>query len=633
VKASTRLLVLIGLLALTSTAWGSATILIAVGDGPDAGFNDPTPAAPVGGNTATTVGGQRLVVFQRAAEIWGQALDSAVPIHVLASFTNLSCVNGLATLGQALSPNIYASDDPTFTSGKPPTVFPRAHTWYVAAQSERFAGVQVLSGTGTSPTDYEILASFNAALGTSACPGFNGWYYGLDTNHGELNDLLTVVLHEFGHGLGFTSQDNLTTGHQTNGEPDIWDSFLYDDTLGLHWIDMNDSQRVASVTGNALTWDGPAVKAGVPARLDAALYLRVGSTNYTQLAQAVFGGSVGTTPVDGPLAVSTSNPFGCTAAGPLEPSFNGAIAVIDRGPTSSPCSFVEKARNAQDAGALAILIANNTTGIQPPGALEPAPDITIPAFGITQADGTSLKAAVGTQAGNAASLLRDPSGGYAGADTSARALMFSPSFFQGGSSVVHWDTSATPNLLMEPDINGDLQNDLDLTVPLLRDIGWFLVDVSITGTGPTKLTSGAQGTYTFVVTNPGPSVAPAVSLTNTTSGMTFVSNSGDCTGTFPCNLGDLAAGETRTITSVFQAGLGNNLTTAVTVASSANYNATNDTALLTINPTAPPADAGTGGGGNSSSGGCGAAPSGPMAALSMLALLGGLLARPRRRAP
>jgi len=186
---------------------------------------------------------------------------------------------------------------------------------------------------------------------------------------------------------------------------------------------------------------------------------------------------------------------------------------------------------------------------------------------------------------------------------------------------------------MEPNITPDLQNTLDLTVPLLRDIGWFLVDVSITGTGPTTLTAGAQGTYRFVVTNPGPSVAPAVSLTNTVAGMTFVSNSGDCTTAYPCNLGDLESGATRTITSVFQATAGHDLSTAVTVASSANYNPTNDTAKLSINSTAQP-DAGTGGGGlGGVTGGCGAAPGGSMVAPGGLGILVWLIAWPRRRAP
>ena len=40
----------------------------------------------------------------------------------------------------------------------------------------------------------------------------------------------------------------------------------------------------------------------------------------------------------------------------------------------------------------------------------------------------------------------------------------------------HWDVSAFPNLLMEPNINPDLTTTLvpplDLTFPLLQDIGW-----------------------------------------------------------------------------------------------------------------------------------------------------------------
>ena len=40
----------------------------------------------------------------------------------------------------------------------------------------------------------------------------------------------------------------------------------------------------------------------------------------------------------------------------------------------------------------------------------------------------------------------------------------------------HWDTIATPNLLMEPAINGDLMHAVmspfDLTFELLKDLGW-----------------------------------------------------------------------------------------------------------------------------------------------------------------
>src|SRR5262249_21518767 len=359
VRATAGLL-LLGLLAVAPAARGSAAILVTVADGPDAGLNDPTHAEPVGGNTATTVGGQRLAVFQRAAEIWGQALDSAVPIHVLASFRALSCSANSGILGQAYSPNIYSSDSPNFTSGKPPTVFHKSSTWYEAAESERFAGVSVLSGTGSSLANYEIVATFNVALDTPGCLGGIGWYYGFDTNHGQKNDLLTVVLHEFGHGLGFTSQDDATTGAHESGEPDIWDSFLYDDSIGLHWIDMSDSQRLAPGTGGALTSGGPAVNAPVPNMLEAALVLRAFSTppkDYTTLEPADFGGSVASTPVSGPIGVA-ANQYACNSSVGSLGNLAGTIAIVDRGPPDAGCPFWEQARSVQDARAVAIRGAN-----------------------------------------------------------------------------------------------------------------------------------------------------------------------------------------------------------------------------------------------------------------------------------
>jgi len=64
----------------------------------------------------------------------------------------------------------------------------------------------------------------------------------------------------------------------------------------------------------------------------------------------------------------------------------------------------------------------------------------------------------------------------AGADAAGRALLYTPNPFQSGSSVSHWDTSAFPNQLMEPAINGDLTHEVtppnDLSFPLLKDIGW-----------------------------------------------------------------------------------------------------------------------------------------------------------------
>src|SRR5262249_48785631 len=56
-------------------------------------------------------------------------------------------------------------------------------------------------------------------------------------------------------------------------------------------------------------------------------------------------------------------------------------------------------------------------------------------------------------------------------------LLFTPNPVQVGSTISHWDQIAFPNQLMEPAINGDLTHSVmppqDLTLPLLRDVGWF----------------------------------------------------------------------------------------------------------------------------------------------------------------
>jgi hypothetical protein len=52
--------------------------------------------------------------------------------------------------------------------------------------------------------------------------------------------------------------------------------------------------------------------------------------------------------------------------------------------------------------------------------------------------------------------------------------LFAPCTQDPGSSTYHWDTVASPNLLMEPSVNSDLLHGLDLTLHQLLDIGWTL---------------------------------------------------------------------------------------------------------------------------------------------------------------
>jgi hypothetical protein len=152
----------------------------------------------------------------------------------------------------------------------------------------------------------------------------------------------------------------------------------------------------------------------------------------------------------------------------------GKIALVDRG----TCTFVIKVKNAQNAGAVGAIVANNAAGA-PPGLGGSDPTITIPAASITQADGITLKGVLRTGSRTHSGMFANLGLNLAiraGADSSNRALMYAPNPYQGGSSVSHFDTSALPNQLMEPAINGDLTHEVtipqDLTFELLKDIGW-----------------------------------------------------------------------------------------------------------------------------------------------------------------
>jgi hypothetical protein len=97
---------------------------------------------------------------------------------------------------------------------------------------------------------------------------------------------------------------------------------------------------------------------------------------------------------------------------------------------------------------------------------------------ISLAAGNAIRAvlpAVGTPSGVFAGLST-PGTQRAGTNAAGRILMFAPNPFQSGSSVSHFDVSASPNQLMEPSINSDLTQSVippkDLTLRLFQDIGW-----------------------------------------------------------------------------------------------------------------------------------------------------------------
>jgi MYXO-CTERM domain-containing protein len=89
---------------------------------------------------------------------------------------------------------------------------------------------------------------------------------------------------------------------------------------------------------------------------------------------------------DGSTAGNGTVTDGCQ---PPVNSVVGAIALVDRG----GCNFTVKAKNAQDAGAVGVIIANNA----PPFANTPGgadPTVTIPAMGTSHPAGVALRAAL-----------------------------------------------------------------------------------------------------------------------------------------------------------------------------------------------------------------------------------------------
>jgi uncharacterized repeat protein (TIGR01451 family) len=101
-------------------------------------------------------------------------------------------------------------------------------------------------------------------------------------------------------------------------------------------------------------------------------------------------------------------------------------------------------------------------------------------------------------------------------------------------------------------------------------------DVRATMTASSSTYLGGRLIYTTTVTNAGPSVANDVELDSTVpAGLVFVSNSGDCSGAFPCTFGALQPGDVKSVTTI--ACVPPNYSGSVLISSSANaVTSTND---------------------------------------------------------
>ncbi len=441
--------------ALSVGTAGAATITIVNNDGPNEGFNDPTPVAPVGGNPETTLGAQRLFVFQFAANIWGSLLSSPVVIRVNAQMNPQTCDASSGVLGSASA----GSSHRNFANA------PFPDTWYQQALANSLAGFDLSASN-------DINITFNSAIGGPACLP-QGWYLGVDGNEGSAIELLPVVLHELGHGLGFATITLAGVQQGTPPGPHVYDRFMLDLTQGLHWHEMTEPQRAASAQNcQNVVWDGPNATARSGDFLGPKPTLRINSpptiARDYNVGLASFGAPLNATGVTGDLVLANDG-TGVPTNG-CEPflnagDINGKIAVVDRG----GCTFVQKAQNAQAAGAIGLVVADSLPGCPAAGMSGVDPSLTIPVVRLTIEDGQTIKSQLLT--GVNGTMILDPAL-KAGADDAGHVRLYTPIPFALGSSVSHWDTSPTPNLLMEPALNPDLSSEVDLTVHQYLDIGW-----------------------------------------------------------------------------------------------------------------------------------------------------------------
>ncbi len=144
--------------------------------------------------------------FGRAVDIWSTTLASPVTVRVSATWRDLGNPN---ILGQATAAGFVSGSD-IGLNARPDTFYPLA----LACK---------LAGSDLAPGGVHIEADFNSS--------FPNWHFGLDGDPPPSEyDLVTVVLHELGHGLGFLGSgfiDDTGLGRiGLQGAPIIWDRFI-----------------------------------------------------------------------------------------------------------------------------------------------------------------------------------------------------------------------------------------------------------------------------------------------------------------------------------------------------------------------------------------------------------------------
>jgi hypothetical protein len=455
-------------------AQSPAQFVFITNDPTGVGFNDNTAASTLsvqvlGNNPGNTVGELRRNVLEAAGARWSQFLNSQIPILVDVDFEDLggSSAGGIALAGASASS--YVRNFPNA---------PRPGIYYPLALANSLADADLRPNL----SDIDITVNSNAELdGNSGL----SWYYGLDGNTpSNLVNFSDVIAHELGHGLGFASFANLETGAFAFGDPDIFSTLIYDSEVFLSWESMNDSERLTSATNDPfVVWFGPYSNTAADGVND---YIASGKQNVTiagtsfPAQQASFSSNISENGITGNLALVNDGVDITSDAAQViinTTELSGKIALVDRGIVT----FNLKVSRAQDAGALAVVIANNVGG---DALITPSGESTdpVPVIFVSENSGINLKALLNS--GNPVNVtlftsLLTVNEGESATEFQTNIRLHAPATLAPGSSVSHWSADAFPNLLMEPNNSSGLNANLDLSPLLMKDIGWNTRDISI----------------------------------------------------------------------------------------------------------------------------------------------------------
>ena len=304
---------------------------------------------------------------------------------------------------------------------RPPDNYPNGSYW---SEGERFptASIEANNMIIASEETYNLFKnafnqdSFNGAGATMdaifnrgySCPNasWNGTFISF------CPELTTddITAHEWGHAYTQYTSDLIyqwQPGALNESYSDIWGEVV--DLINGRGGDDHDTLRGANSCSTSsppvgrVVVNAPATIAGVKVAQAANFGAPLTPTGVSADVVAALDAGAGPAALDGCTAITNAA------------EVRGKIALIDRG----ACEFSTKVLNAQNAGAIAVIIANNVaSGLPGMGAGVDAPFVTIPSVGILQSDGTAIRTELTAGSTVNATLLAQP-----GTDETVRWLM------------------------------------------------------------------------------------------------------------------------------------------------------------------------------------------------------------------